>query len=218
MSYDRAWPIIAVAGTLLCAAVEVIHGVVGQPIQLGAILSHSLAIIAGAWVAAITLRDFTIQFRGRERPRLLFLAYTVLMMLWSWRPFVPELSAASISEQFSAVHWMPLRAMAQRVDLFSVADIVTQFLLYLPLGALLAVWPVKRHGPLRGILPALYLSIILELGKIVIAERFFDVTHILIQVAGAAVGWIVVRRSGFTPYGEMGLPTFNRRVSRSRYP
>jgi glycopeptide antibiotics resistance protein len=146
------------------------------------------------------------------------------MMLWSWRPFVPDLSAASIAEQFSAVHWIPLRAMAQRVDLFSVADIVTQFLLYLPLGALLAVWPLKRNGPFRGILPAFYLAIILELGKIVVAERFFDVTHILIQVAGAAVGWIVVRRSGFAPYGELGLPTLsrqasrNRRASRSKYP
>jgi glycopeptide antibiotics resistance protein len=110
---------------------------------------------------------------------------------------------ASIREQFAPVHWIPLQAMAGRVDLFSVTDIATQFLLFLPLGGLLAVWPLRRRGRWQHLLPALYLSVVCEVGKILVAERFLDVTHILIQMAGAAIGWIVVRRSGFPVYGEV---------------
>ena len=80
---------------------------------------------------------------------------------------------------------------------------VTQFLLFLPLGALLAVWPLRTRGRWQHLLPVLYLSVVCEIGKIVVAERFLDVTHILIQMAGAAIGWIVVRRSGFPVYGEV---------------
>lgn len=202
VSYAWAWPVAALVGTLLCAVTEVLHGVAGEPIQLGAIVSHGGAITLGAWGAARWLPAVSTRWRGRERPRMLLLAYGVVILLWSWRPFVPELSAESIREQLQPVHWIPLAAMAQRVDLFSVTDIVTQFLLYLPLGALLAVWPLRTRGVWRGILPALYLAVVMEGGKVLVAERFMDVTHILIQVAGAAIGWIVLRRSGFPVYGE----------------
>jgi glycopeptide antibiotics resistance protein len=201
--YARAWPMVAVVGTIACAVIEVVHGVVGQPIQLGAILSHGGAITLGAWATARWLPVLSARLRGRQRSRTLFILYSVVILIWSWRPFIPELNMESIRQQLAPEHWIPLQAMAVRVDLFSVADIVTQFLLYLPLGALLAVWPLRTQGRWRHLLPALYLSIVCELGKIVIAERFLDVTHIFIQVAGAAIGWIVVRRSGFRLYGEI---------------
>ena len=203
ISYSTTWPLVALVGTVLCAVVEVVHGVVGQPIQLGAILSHSVAISAGAWAAARWLPIISTQLRGRARPRWLYILYCGVILIWSWRPFIPELNMESIRQQMAPEHWIPLEAMAVRVDLFSVTDIISQFLLYLPLGALLAVWPLRTRGKWRHLLPVIYLSVVCELGKIVIAERFLDVTHIFIQVAGAMVGWIVVRRSGFPQYGEI---------------
>jgi glycopeptide antibiotics resistance protein len=203
LSYRRAWPLVVMVGTVLCAVTEVVHGVVGQPIQLGAIVSHAGSIMLGAWGAARWLPMFSTHLRGNRRPRALFLFYIAVIAIWSWRPFIPELNMESIREQFAPVHWIPLQAMAVRVDLFSVADITTQFLLFLPLGALLAVWPLRTRGRWQHLLPALYLSVVCEIGKIVVAERFMDVTHILIQMAGAAIGWIVVRRSGFPIYGEV---------------
>ena len=204
--YARAWPLIAIAGTALCAVVEVVHGIVGQPIQLGAIVSHGAAITLGTWAAARWLPRASSQLRGRQRPRMLYILYCAVILVWSWRPFIPELSIASIRQQMAPEHWIPLQAMAVRVDLFSVADILTQFLLYLPLGALLAVWPLRTTGRWRHLLPVMYLSIVCEVGKIFVAERFMDVTHILIQIAGAMIGWIVVRRSGFRQYGEIWTP------------
>ena len=75
--------------------------------------------------------------------------------------------------------------------------------IFFPLGALLAVWPLRRRGLLRGMLPAIYLAVVLEVGKIPIADRFMDVTHILIQSAGAALGFLLVRRMGYTVNGEL---------------
>jgi hypothetical protein len=74
---------------------------------------------------------------------------------------------------------------------------------FFPLGALLAVWPLRRHGRLRGLAPAIYLAVVLEAGKIPIADRFLDVTHVLIQGAGAAIGFLLVRRLGYKVQGEM---------------
>jgi glycopeptide antibiotics resistance protein len=203
VDYRRAWPIVAVGGTILCAIIEVLHGAVGIPIVLGALVVHGVSVTAGAGIAAWGLPRVSSHIRGRQRPRLLLMLYVAIVLYWSWRPFYPDFSAGSIAEQFSEAHWIPLKALAVRVDLFSVTDILAQFLLYLPIGALFAVWPLRRRGAWRGFLPALYFSVVLELGKIVVAERFFDITHILIQVAGAAVGWLVVRRSGFPVYGEV---------------
>jgi len=206
MPYRSSWLIVAGAGAVASVVIEVVHGVAGQPIIWGAALVHALSVAAGAWCGTWILPRGSRRIRGRERPMVLLCAYLALVVYWSWRPFYPDLSITSLREQFSAVHWIPLQALSVRVDLFSVTDIVSQFLLYLPVGALLAVWPVRLRGPWRSLLPAVYFAIVLEAGKIVIAERFFDITHILIQVAGAVIGWIVVRRSGFTVYGEMWPP------------
>jgi len=203
VSYAAAWPLVALAGGALLVADEVFHGVAAEPIVLGAILVHVLAVATGAVLAASLLPRATVRLRGRGRPRALLAAYATVIMLWSWRPFVPDLSASSMAEQFSSDHWVPLQAMAQRVDLFSVADVVTQFCLYVPLGALLAVWPLRRRGAWSGLYPAFYLATVMELGKIVVAERFFDITHVLIQIAGATAGAVVVRRSGYRPYGAV---------------
>jgi hypothetical protein len=67
---------------------------------------------------------------------------------------------------------------------------------------LLAVWPLRRHGPLRHVLPALYLAAVLELGQAFVDGRFLDVTDLLVRLAGAAVGLIVAQRAGATPHGE----------------
>ena len=108
-----------------------------------------------------------------------------------------------MTDQFTADHLIPLQALASRGDLFSVTDVVAQGVIFFPLGALLAVWPLRRKGSLRGLLPAIYLAIVLEVAKIPIAERFMDVTHILIQSAGAALGFLLVRRMGYKVQGEL---------------
>ena len=203
LSLRAAGLLAALAGLILFPSLEVVHGVVEQPVVIGAALTHVVAIAAGALLAARVLPSFSRRVHGRNRPALLAVAYAVTVMFWSWRPFRLQVTAEAMAEQFSAIHLVPLMALSARFDLFTVTDIIAQFLLFLPLGALLAVWPVRREGWLRGMWPVVYLSVVLEFGKIVVAERFLDVTHVLIQCAGAGIGWALVRRAGFGRYGEM---------------
>jgi glycopeptide antibiotics resistance protein len=198
-----AWIIVTLLALCLAPFAEVFHGVASQAILLGPILWHIIAVSGAALMTAYALPWFTGRWTGARRVRLLCIAYCGVVALWSWRPFIPELNAQSIDEQFSPIHWIPLQALAIRFDLFTVTDVITQFVLYLPLGALLAIWPLRTRGAWRDLLPAFYLSLVTELGKIVVADRFFDVTHILIQVAAAAIGWALVRRAGFTIAGEV---------------
>lgn len=199
----------ASAALVVCVAaivypiVEVVHGVAAEPIILGAAMTHVVAASVGAIAAAIWLRPFADRFPIRERARIVAAGYALVLLVWSWRPFRLDLSLASMSDQFTGDHLIPLRALAQRGDLFSVTDVISQGVIFVPLGALLAVWPVARSGKLRGFLPAIYLAIVLEAGKIPISDRFMDITHIFIQGAGAALGFLLVRRLGYPVAGGL---------------
>jgi VanZ family protein len=197
-----AFAVVCLA-SVLYPVVEVVHGVAAEPIILGAAMIHVAAACAGAIAAAWGLPSFSRRFSLRGRAGIVAVAYSLVIMVWSWRPFRLDLSLASMADQFTADHLVPLQALASRGDLFSVTDVVAQGVIFFPLGALLAVWPLRRTGPLRGLAPAIYIAVVLEVGKIPLAERFMDVTHILIQSAGAALGFLLVRRMGYSVNGEL---------------
>jgi glycopeptide antibiotics resistance protein len=130
-------------------------------------------------------------------------AYALLIAFWAWRPFVLETDPATIHQQFALERLIPLQGLARRSDLASVAEIVKPFFLFFPLGAMLAVWPLRRRGWLGTCLPAFYLAVITEVVQGFVAGRFFDGTDLVIQCAAAAIGWAVVRQAGYFPYGAV---------------
>lgn len=134
---------------------------------------------------------------------MLLWTYGGVLLLWALRPFSPETSLVAIVGKLTNDWWIPLRFLGQRVDLFSVVDVVSPFFLYLPLGALLAVWPLTRRGWLADFWPAAYLAAATELSQVLVQGRLLDSTDLLVQAAGALVGWTVLRRAGFAPYGSV---------------
>ena len=184
-------------------AIELAHGPLGQPIQLGAAVAHALGIALGAAACAQWLPGFSRQVRGRWRPAVVLLAYALLIVFWAWRPFVLETDPTTIHQQFALERLLPLQGLGRRSDLSSVAEIVKPFFLFFPLGALLAVWPLRRRGGLGFCLPAFYLAVITEIPQGFIAGRFFDGTDLVIQCAAAAIGWAVVRQAGYESHGTV---------------
>jgi len=199
---SRGWRGVAAVGAVAAFLLELAHGMLGVTIRWEAAVTDAASIGFGAWAAARWLPVLTRSLRGAARARTATYAYAALLGLWGWRPFYPRLDGAEILGQLTLGHLVPLESLAERADVFSALHVAQQFLLYLPLGALLAVWPLRRRGRWGGLTPAVALTAVLELGHLVIEERLFDVTNFLIAVAGLAIGWVVVRRSGYPVYGE----------------
>ena len=184
-------------------SVEVVGGMMGQPISAGAAIMYSVGVVVGAWLADRFLPAFTRRFRGRGRPAVVFLAYLALLVMWSWRPFTFATSLGAIQDGLTVQQFIPLMSHAVRFDLFSALDIARQFALLIPIGALLAVWPLRLQGPLAGPLPGIYTAVVLEVGQILVDGRHFDITDALVGSAAVVLGWAVVRRGGLRTWGEV---------------
>jgi glycopeptide antibiotics resistance protein len=195
------WTAIAAMGAITILVAHVAHGVMSLPIQWGAVVVDSASFALGAWCADRWLGDVTQRLRGADRARATLLAYGALLVIWGWRPLVPESSGHAIAAQLNASAFIPLAGLSARVDAFSALHVAQQFLLYLPLGALLAVWPMRVSGRWSNLWPAVLLAVVIEIGHIVVAGRTFDVTNALLACAGLATGWSAVRRCGYRPYG-----------------
>ncbi len=190
----------------LFVGVELVGGILGQPISAGAALMHAVGVAAGAWLADRYLPAFTQRLRGAARPAAVLTAYLGFLVLWSWRPFTFVTSFAAIQDGLAAQQFIPLMSHAVRFDVFSALDIARQFALLVPVGALLAVWPLRVRGPLAGPLPGIYVAVLLEVGQILVDGRHFDMTDALVGSAAVLLGWVVVRRGGLRPWGEVLNP------------
>jgi len=198
----RAWKAVALVGAALVVLLEVGHGMLGVSVRWEAAAAHVVAIIGGAWAAPRVLPALTQALRGAARARAALFASFALLVVWGWRPFWPKTDWAAIKAQLVASQFLPMESLAIRADVFSAMHVAQQFFLYLPLGSLLAVWPLRLRGFRSGLTPALLFALAIEAGHIVIDERLFDITNAMLAWAGLAVGWIIVRRSGYVPYGE----------------
>lgn len=201
--YRAAALAVTVLGSLAVVLAEFARGAAGYAIAWGPMVVHAAGITIGAWAAALGLPRLTVRLRGARRPRAFLAAYGALLAAWSWRPFYPEFALADIVRKVTLERFIPLHAYLERVDLFTAIDVLISFLLFLPVGAVLAVWPLRAEGALRGVLPGLYLAGLVEVVQIALAGRWFDITDILVHAAAVALGWALVRRAGYRPYGRV---------------
>lgn len=195
------WP--AVVGLGVAVLGEIARAPLGMPVQLGPFLVHSAALVLGTWTA--TRLGHTRISDGEAGPSLrqFLSAYTLILLLWRLRPFVPHLDPAAIARELTLSNWSPLFLLRARRDLYSAADILRTFLLFVPLGVALAAdrgrdEPKSVPSDWSGMIWILGLAILLELGQALVAGRVFDGTDLIVMVAGGVVAWAVVRRSTST--------------------
>ncbi len=160
----------------------------------GAALVQAIAWGLGAALGHVLVRQGWLADRNS---RQIMGAYLVLLGLWTLRPYQPGVGDLALFQDRG--WWIPLELLRQRGDIFSVVDVANTFLLLIPVGAWLAIHPLRTRGPLAHLLPAIYLAIVLEALQLGVAGRTPDTTDVLVQIAGAMVGWVIVRRAGFSP-------------------
>ncbi|MFL5505290.1 MAG: VanZ family protein [Gemmatimonadales bacterium] len=203
VGYRRGARIAATFGVVMAVVMEFAHGLLGLPISVGSMITHAAAIAMGAFIGERLVPAAARQLTGVRRIRSFVTAYAVLLALWSLRPFVPEFDTGLIAQKLDRRWWMPLASLGMRMDFYSVVDVCSPFFLYLPLGALLAVWPLRRHGPLRGPLPGVYLAMLLEALQLLVTGRLPDITDALVQASAVLVGWAIMRRTGYPRRGSL---------------
>jgi len=203
MGNGAATWLVAVAGAIFSSGVEIAHGIAGQPIEVSAIIGHTLGIALGAVLAWCFAPSATSRGTERQRARVLAAALAALVIAWAWRPFLPRVSWQAVRFQLTAPHLTPLGMLGTTSDLFGVMDVAEQFFLYVSIGVVLAAWPLRYRGWVANLLPGLYLAVVLEVGQILVLSRVFDVTDLLTQCAAVAVGFVVARRAGCEARGEL---------------
>lgn len=201
LSRAQSSVVAAIIGVAVSFLSETAHGATGEAITWAAAAAHALGTVAGAAIAGFALPAITQRLRGAERVRAFLIAYVLFLVVWIWRPFVPRWPLSTIVTDLTIQSWIPMSALSQNANVFGVAKVIQLFALLMPLGAIHAAWPATHRGPMRWVLPVVWLSAILTLGHMVIAERLFDVTNFLIMVAGAWLGWWIVRRAGVPERG-----------------
>lgn len=203
MGNGAATWLVAVVGAMFSFGVEIAHGIAGQPIEVSAIVGHTVGIALGGVLAWCFGPSATSRGNERQRARVLATALAVLLVAWAWRPFLPRVSWQAVRSQVTAPHLTPLGVLGTTSDLFGVMDVAEQFFLYVSIGVVLAAWPLRYRGWVANLLPGLYLAIVLEVGQILVLSRVFDVTDLLTQCAAVAVGFVVARRAGCEARGEL---------------
>lgn len=203
LSGAAACTVAVVVGVALAVGVEIAHGIAGQPIDVSAIVGHSVAMAIGAVAAWWWAPRVTRRLDERSRARLVIGALGVLLVAWAWRPFVPRLHWQELAAQVTIRHLTPLGVLGTTSDLFGVMDVAEQFFLYVSLGVVLAVWPLRYRGRLANLLPGVYLAVVLEVGQILVLSRVFDITDLLTQCGAIGVGFVIARRAGYEARGEL---------------
>jgi len=206
----RAWrgALVTTVGLgLAWAAAEVVRGVAGGDMAPWAVVVRTLATLAGAAVAAHALArpgsEVGPSAADRAAPVRAWLArhglavLGAVLLVWSWRPFIPVPSLAESAAKLGRDAFVPLRALAADYSLHSVADVAVGFQLYVPVGAWLAARSGRDGGRarLRALWPGLVLALVAEAGQVLVAARTVDVTDVLVQAAGVFLGWAVVRQA-----------------------
>jgi len=187
-------------GSALIAATELAHGVGGGLIRPEAVAVHIVAFVLGALAGPRLIGGFLRLGDARRRLGVLVSAYSLLLIAWTWRPFRPRLDTAWVSAQFGETHLVPLAALANQVSLFSVGHLGNIFLLFVPLGVILvarASRDVRAENSSMSweLAYGLALPWVLELGHLVLADRTFDVTNSIVEMAGMCIGWSLTVRS-----------------------
>lgn len=202
-SYRDAARWTAVGGTALAVAGEAAHLFLAEPVVLGAVIVHAGAVAAGGWLAGWRLPAMTRSWHGRMRPLLFLAAYVIILALWTWRPFDLQVRPGALAHSISWRRLVPMASLDARSDLYTVSDVAVAFFLFVPVGIVLAAWPLKREGSLSGLLPAFVLAVALEAGQVFVAYRYVDITDAIETFAGAAVAWAVLREAGYPIRGTL---------------
>jgi len=131
------------------------------------------------------------------------LMWTAVAVILEWWPLQFLTDMEQIAQRAAAVRWVLFADYYAGSDYNAFTQLLRKTLLFLPLGALLALGvfvPERGHGIAPAVLVGLLASAILEAGQLALPGRFASFTDVLVETTGAWLGAVLARRA----YGAMG--------------
>ena len=158
--------------------------------------------LAVAWVVgalAVQARQYSSTKRNHELQYLLVsaaLIYLLFLLSISLSPYDFELSLRAIRDKLlSDANFLPFRLHFSTRSIATAVDIVREFVLYAPFGALLALWlrnSVFKSTILVTLMSAgvlgLGLSAWVEVLQLAVVGRYADITDVLLATSGCLGG------------------------------
>ena len=147
------------------------------------------------WVAARVLAERGVKKYRVEVAVVLAQVWVALLLFVHWQPFdfAPGLFAA----RAGSVEWLPFVSQASKNYLWALNELLSKFVVYVPLGAVV-VWASRRHHQRRRAVVAAgvcgLVAIAVELGQAVLPFRYASPTDVPFGVVGGYLGGEVTRR------------------------
>ena len=197
---------IALLGPAVIEALRLF--VYSRSFEANHIVFGTIGVSVGWWLGrGIRIKSLAV-WAAPPRPRILWLALgaawfgTVLYL--NWRPFdftADPTRLGGSSDEASAVGvryitWAPFVDYYWNSKYGALDQFIFKGLSFFPLGALLAMSSREIYGPgtiRRVVLPVAAAAFVVEAGRYFLPNHFPSVTDVLIQAAGAWIGFTMTR-------------------------
>ncbi|HJT34016.1 MAG TPA: VanZ family protein [Pirellulales bacterium] len=175
---------------------------------LGAAVGSLLYFASGPAVTR-WLSSFSTPGRANGRFEWLLQAYVIGFVNYSLLPFDLTLRPAEIFHKYreAKINFVPFAHI--RLDAMGWYALVSDVLLYVPIGLATATAFTSRHAPARsfwgGMIWGLAIACGIELGQLLVVSRYSDATQLVLAAVGIAVG-VAVGRRWMNPTDERAAP------------
>jgi VanZ family protein len=154
-----------------------------------------IGFLAG-WVAARILSDRGVKkYRPEVAAGAAQLWFAVLAVI-AWQPF--DFHPRLLESRLQQIDWWPLGPQVAKNYLWALNEILSKFVVYAPLGAVLVWASVRHHERSRPLLAAVacgLVAAVLELGQAMVPGRYVSPTDVLFGLVGGYLGGECVRRA-----------------------
>lgn len=198
-SVRAAAGIVGVAFGLSLAIETVQLAIPGRDVDLSSVVLAVLGSFTGMTVVERT--------RNQDPRRLINAAiaiWAVAVILALWNP--PRFSWNAPTYMQTAM-FVPFWSYFHTRSLDDLADVISQVLIFMPLGALLAA-RTHRQSFVSALILGLSFGVVLEIGQAFIPDRSADISDAISAGLGAVAGWTLWRWGEWTRTSSIGTTRY----------
>jgi glycopeptide antibiotics resistance protein len=166
-------------------------------------VSSVVIALMGSIVGAII-----VERAGHRDPKRLIIPaiaiWIVAVILALWNP--PRFSWSAPSRLQPGV-FIPFWSYFGSRSLADLADVISQVLIFMPLGALLAA-RTHRQSLVGALIAGFFFGVFLEIGQAFILDRSADISDAISAGAGAVAGWALWRWGEWTRTSSIGTTRY----------